>query len=257
MRAGRRAFTALTLGAAVGLLVASAWFFTRPLMYSSTVVVELSPSAPVVELSPTGPTIDELTVDTDAALATSEAVAAGVAEALGVSRSAMGEPVSVRARQLSRVLEITYTTPEPGESAREGATAAADVFLDLRDRLVIQPVRDYLDEIAAGTIDAQDENEGQVQADENGDVPVSRGQAALESRLQRALREQVALQGPGTVIVAASTPEARRGTLDVVLMSGAGLGAIAGFGVGLIWEAHVRRRAVPLDDSTAPALVDA
>lgn len=259
MRAGRLAFTALAVGAMVGLLVAGVWFLTRPPMYSSTVVLELSPAAPVVDLAPTGPTVDELTVDTDAGLATSDLVAARVAEALGEPASAAGDPVSVRARQLSRVLEITYTTAEPGERAREGAAASAEVFLELRDQLVIQPVRDYLTTIAAGTIEFQDENEGQVQADEQGDVTVSRGQAALENRLQRALREQVALPGPGTVIAAASAPEARRGTVDVVLMSGAGLGAIIGFGVGLVWEARRRREATPGAEvgERLPALVDA
>jgi hypothetical protein len=46
----------------------------------------------------------------------------------------------------------------------------------------------------------------------------------------------------GTVVASASTPDVRRGTIDVVLMSGAGLGALIGFGIGLLWERRALRR---------------
>ena len=48
---------------------------------------------------------------------------------------------------------------------------------------------------------------------------------------------------PGLVLQSATLPTARRGTVDVMLVSGAFIGALLGFGVGLALERRRRRRA--------------
>ncbi len=247
LRAGRLAFVSLLVGAVVGGLVSLAWLETRPLSYDSTVALELSPVAPLVDLNPTGPVINEVTVDTDATLAVSEGVAKAVAATTGLELDEVARHLSVRARPLSRVLEVTYTTTISPDAAREGATAAAESFLDLRDRLVIDPVRQYLAEISEQTITVQNQNENvRAETDAAGTVSVSQGQAALERRLERAQRFQVELPVAGTVVAAASAPSARRGTVDVVLVTGVSLGALLGFAAGLAWE--WRRRSARRSD---------
>jgi hypothetical protein len=55
----------------------------------------------------------------------------------------------VSARNLTRVVEITYTSATP--AGRAGANSAADGLLTARQHLVIQPVQDYLNEVAKRT----------------------------------------------------------------------------------------------------------
>jgi hypothetical protein len=259
LRAGKLAFLGLLVGAVLGGVVSLAWFETRPLTYASTVALELSPVAPLVDLNPTGPRIDEVTVDTDATLAVSEGVAETVAATTGLELDEVARHLSVRARPLSRVLEVTYTTTISADAAREGATAAAESFLDLRDRLVIDPVRQYLADVSEQTISVQNQNEdARAEAEKADDVTVSQGQAALERRLERAQRFEVELPVAGTVVAAASAPSARRGTVDVVLVTGAGLGALLGFAFGLAWESRRRRAGLAPDARhiTSPLAAD-
>ena len=127
-------------------------------------------------------------------------VVAAVSSAVGRDEGDVRSALSVRARPLSRVLEITYTTTASADAAREGVTAAAEAYLDLREKLIIEPVRAYV----GGVVKATDK----VQADStiDGDL-ISRGQAALERRLQRAEAYEIDLPLPGTVIASASVPD--------------------------------------------------
>lgn len=242
MRAGRRAAVGVLVGAVLGTAFAGAWYLSRPVEYSSTVALELSAVAPLVDLNPVGATIDEVTVDTDAGLAASDQVVDAVAEETGLAPERVRDRIVVRARPLSRILEITYTTSASPDSARDGATSAAEALLDQREQLIVEPVRAYLSSVERATVDVQNHNEDKLSGDSAvGGVTVSRGQAALETRLERAQRYQVRLPQAGTVVASASTPDVRRGTIDVILMSGAGLGALLGFGVGLLWERRADR----------------
>lgn len=257
MRAGRRAAVAALVGALVGLTIAGLLYASRPMQYSSTVALELTSVAPLVDLNPTGPRIDDVTIDTDAVVTAADPVVVAVASAVGRDREQVRSALSVRARPLSRVLEITYTTTASPDAARDGVTAAAEAYLDLREKLIIAPVRTYVGDVVAATDAVQ--SDSRLLGEE-----VSRGQAALERRLERAEAYEIDLPVPGLVIASASVPTARRGIVDVTLMSGALLGALLGFGVGLLWERRSARRRhhhthVPATADVEPAreLVDA
>jgi hypothetical protein len=235
MRAGRRAAVATVIGALVGLAVTSALYLGRPVQYASTVALELTSVAPLVDLNPTGPRLDDVTIDTDAVVTTADPVVDAVAAAVGSDPEDVRSALTVRARPLSRVLEVTYTTTASPDAAREGVTAAAEAYLDLREKLIIDPVRSYV----SGVVKATDT----VQSDSTivGDQ-ISRGQAGLELRLERAEAYEINLPLPGAVVASASSPTARRGVVDVALMSGAMLGALLGFVIGLGWERRASHR---------------
>ena len=174
MRAGARAAVGVVIGAVVGLTVAGALYLSRPVQYSSTVALELTTVTPLVDLNPTGPKIDAVTIDTDAVITASDPVVEAVASASGRDADDVRGALSVRARPLSRVLEITYTTTASAEAAREGVTSAAEAYLDLRERLIIDPVRGYV----AGVVSETD----QIQQDDlSQDDTLSGGQVALEN----------------------------------------------------------------------------
>lgn len=256
MRAGRRAAVGALVGALVGLAVTGALYMSRPVQYSSTVALELTSVAPLVDLNPTGAQIDDITIDTDAVVTAADPVVDAVSAAVGRDPEDVRTALSVRARPLSRVLEITYTTTASPDAAREGVTAAAESYLDLREKLIIEPVRAYV----GGVVKATDRVQAESTID--GDL-ISRGQAALEKRLQRAEAFEIDLPLPGTVIASASVPTARRGIVDVTLMSGALLGALVGFAAGLVWERRSPRRrdhehlTAPQPSEAARELVDA
>ena len=74
-----------------------------------------------------------------------------------------------------------------------------------------------------------------------GEFPhLTRGQAPWRTASRRAEAYEVAGARPGSVLASASLPDARRGTIDVTLMSGALVGALVGFGVGLALGASDR-----------------
>ena len=220
-----------------------------PVHYASTVTLELTAVAPLVDLNPSGARVDELTVDTDALVVESDAVVEAVAEALGGTPGSVRESLSVDARPLTRVLEITYTTTESAEAAREGAAIAAESYLDLREELIIEPVRAYLSGIATAT----DELEATAPKDGN----VTKGDTALEARRRAAEAHQVVLAGPGSVLQSATAPIEGRGGLAVVLASYAAVGGLLGFGAGLFAEHRERQRALHRGRSLPTGHLDA
>jgi hypothetical protein len=232
LRAGRRALALMLVGGLVGAAVALGWYVSRPLQYSSTIALELSSVTAAVDLNPTGPQLHPVTVDTDALIMVSDDVATAVARTVGGTPEQTRADLSVRARPQSRVLEITYTTEVSDRAAREGVTSAAEAYLDQRERLIIDPVRTYVGGIIDGTAEIQTEDPASGET-------VAHGQTALENRLERAQAYQIRLPQPGLVVASATEPAGRRGTFNVVVVSGALLGALLGFGAGLAWE-HVR-----------------
>lgn len=246
MRAGRRAAVGALVGGLVGLTVTGVLYLSRPVQYSSTVALELSSVTPLVDLNPTGPRVDAVTIDTDAVMTAADPVVTAVAEAVGRDVGDVRTAMSVRARPSSRILEITYTTTASADAAREGVTAAAEAYLDLREQVIIQPVRTYVDGVVAATNEVQSDP---LLVGEQ----VARGQAALERRLERAEAYEIALPVPGSVMASASLPTARRGVVDVALMSGALLGGLIGFALGLLWERRLHRHHGHLPDPDVPA----
>lgn len=233
-RAARRP---AVVGLLVGLLAGLAVFFLSPAQYRATVAIQLTSVAPIVDLNPAGPRIRAVTIDTDAQLLRADPVVAAVAAAEGRDPADVRASMAVSARPLSEVLELTYTA-DSAEAARDGAATAAAAFLDLRDTTVIAPVRGYLQAVLAAT-----RQPGVVvdDLDVSGLVP---NQSETEASRLRAAITDVELSGPGRVIAAPVLPSgAHRGDVIVPLASGAALGALVGFllGVGRCWVADRRR----------------
>ncbi|MCU0264570.1 MAG: hypothetical protein MUC45_00410 [Actinomycetia bacterium] len=238
-------------GLLVGLLVGLAVYVLSPAQYRTTVAIELSSVAPMVDLNPAGPRIRDVTIDTDAQLLRADEVVAAVATAEGRDPAAVRAGLTVSARPLSQVLELTYAT-DSAAAAQAGAETAAQTFLALREEAVIAPVREYLEASLAATRQPGTEV---GDPDVTGLVP---NPSDTEASRARAAITKVELAGPGRVIAAPPLPTgADRGDVIVPVVSGAALGALVGFlvGVGRCWLADRRgRREPPLPAVDAEAV---
>jgi hypothetical protein len=213
-------------GLVVGLLAGMSFFLVKTPTYSATVAVELSDVTPILDLSPAGPRVKPVTIDTDAQLMAADEVVSVVAQRVGRTRSQARKSMSVSARPLTRVLQLTYTD-RSAAVARAGAQTGAETFLRMRDRVVIEPVRDYLLGIRAATRGVAPEPVNLA------DMGLSE-EPTLEIRRKRALQQQLQLPGPGQVISDARlTADGDRGDPEVPLASGASLGALLGFLIGI------------------------
>lgn len=238
------------VGVLVGLLAGLAVYLLSPAQYRTVVAIQLTPVAPIVDLSPNAPRIRTVTIDTDAQLLRADRVVDAVAKAEGRDPADVSASMQITARPLSEVLELTYTS-DSAEAARAGAATAAATFLELREQTVITPVREYLEATLAATrppavaVDDQDVS---------GLVP---NQSATEASRLRAALTALTLGGPGRVLAAPVLPtQAHRGDAIVPLASGAALGALIGFllGVARSWLAERRRRGrVPAPADLVPA----
>lgn len=233
-------------GMVVGLLAGGAVHLATPATTSATVSVQVTKVAPIVDLNPVAPVIRDLTADTDVQLVTSDEVLRAVAADLGVPTSSARESLTVQARPLTRVLNITYTDASQ-ERASAGAEAAAAAFLLQRERLVIEPVRAYLAAVDTTTREAvpvaEIEEDGLLQdTDESDD---------MESLRRRAVVQELELAGPGRVLEQARiSASGNRGDVEVPVGSGAGLGALVGLGLSL---GAARRRARASRPAVRPA----
>lgn len=214
-------------GAVLGLAVGAGLYWTTPAQFRSTTVVELPQTAAAVDLSRLGRRAQPVTADTEAQILGSDQVVDAVARASGDPKRWVRESVTVTARPSTRILEITYTSRTPA-SATRGADAAVDAFLDVRDRLIVAPVEDYLSAVGERT-DAPARSDVLATDDRAGSA-----EFRVEGWRERAVQELLALPGPGVVLERARpTSSAYRGDAEVPMASGACLGALLGLGVGL------------------------
>ena len=157
----------------------------------------------------------------------SDDVVSSVARASGDPEQWARTAIAVSARNLTRVVEITYTSATPA-GARAGANSAADGLLTARQRLVIQPVEDYLNEVAKRTetpLDAEVVNP---------DDRFGTAEFRVENWRDRALAARLQLPDAGTVLQRATTSSgAQRGPMEVPLTSGAALGALVAVLLGI------------------------
>jgi capsular polysaccharide biosynthesis protein len=214
-------------GALLGLVLGGWFYWATPAKFSATSVVELTAVSPTIDLGAIRGRPKLESVDTDANMLASDDVVSSVARASGDPEQWARTAIAVSARNLTRVVEITYTSATPA-GARAGANSAADGLLAARQRLVIQPVEDYLNEVAKRTetpLDAEVVNP---------DDRFGTAEFRVENWRDRALAARLQLPDAGTVLQRATTSSgAQRGPMEVPLTSGAALGALVAVLLGI------------------------
>ena len=129
----------------LGLRLGIAWLVTTPKIFEATVALELTSVAPQVNISSVGARPDPVTIDTDAQIVTSDAVVNAVTQTPPeTTQQTSGRTSSVSARPLTQVMTITYTSRLPAQRRVDGAIHAARAFLAEKERLIVEPVRNYL-----------------------------------------------------------------------------------------------------------------
>ena len=181
------------VGGLLGLIAGTGIYYGTPPAYTATSVVELASVSPVIDLSPTAAKLQVFTVDSDAQIVADGQVVSAIAEITKQSTSLVSRSLSISARQLTRVIQISYTASSPA-TATAGAQAAADAFLAERKRLILAPVENYLAEVFAKT-----ETPQRTAALTTEDL-TSRAQSRVEGWRQRAIAAQLQSKGAGTVL---------------------------------------------------------
>jgi hypothetical protein len=223
------------VGCLLGLLVGVGLHVTKPPTYTATAAVELTKIAPSLDLSPIAPPADFLTVDTDAQMVETDEVISAVAKAAGQSTAQVRTSLAVSARQLTRVLLISYTTSS-ADDAVKGAQQAAETFLAERQKLIVEPLQDYLAEVRSLTASPKLSVETTTQ-----DL-TGKAQSRVEGFRQRAMNARLQISGAGTILQAARVSSAaNRGNPEIPIVTGLCTGGLLGLGFGL--ALHYRRRA--------------
>jgi hypothetical protein len=224
------------VGALVGLVLGGGVYWKTTPDYTATAVVELTSVTPAVDLGGVRGRPQVESVDTDAQMLASDEVVAAVAKSSGDSEQWAQGSLGVTARNLTRVLEITYTSRSP-KGATAGANSAADGLLAIRQRLVIKPIDDYLDAVAKQT---------EIPLDAAVLDPADRVGTAefrVESWRDRALSARLQVPDSGSVLqLAQGNPAPQRGGIEVPLTSGVATGALLGLLLGMAgWRLRARR----------------
>jgi hypothetical protein len=221
-------------GGLLGLVVGIGVYVETPPTYTATSVVELASVAPVIDLSPTAAKPQLFTIDSDVQVVSDAQVVGSVGSITGQPAAQVRRSLTVSARQLTRVLQISYSASNPAV-ATAGAQEAAVAFLLERDRLVVKPVQAYLADVFART------ESPQKSAALTTEDFTSRAQSRVEGWRQRAISAQLQDEGAGSVLERARVRTGGdRGDIEVPLVTGAGLGALLGVCVALL-RGQVRR----------------
>jgi len=226
------------VGALLGLIAGVGFYFETPPEYTATSVVELASVSPVIDLSPNAAKAEPFTIDSDAQLVADAQVVAAVADVTGQSSAGVRRSLSVSARQLTRVLQISYTASSPA-MASAGAQRAAEALLSERKRLLLAPVQDYLANVLVKTEAPQ--KSPQQSAELTTEGLFTSAQTRVEGMRQRAIAAQLQSKGEGTVLERARVRAgADRGDIEVPVVTGACLGALFGVAFALA-RGQVRR----------------
>lgn len=221
----------MLVGAVLGLAVGAGVLLAAPPLSQATAVLEVTPVSPELNLS--GGQVGTISIDTDAQLLLSDAVVQAVAEAAGQEVGRARRSLSLTAPNLTRVLRITYKDTSE-QAAQAGAQAAAEALLEARDRFILQPVRAALEGLDR-PIEVLDPTQP---------VSASGVVAASTERQQALVAAQLAVVGPGEVLVAAAATKPERQNPEVLLGSGLATGGLVGLAVG-IWRQRSRSERGP------------
>lgn len=236
-RLGRLALPAV-LGALLGLVAGLGVHQLTPPTYTAQVRVELAGLRDQMDLNPVGSRGQLVSVDTDAQLATSDAVVLAVAAQQQRPVRTVRASLVVTARPVSRILVLSYTA-RSAQAAQEGAALAADRFLEERERLYVTPHRVFLDEVSR-TTEAIDPRFDLAAA--SGSVP------GRESLRRRAFVRELDLVESGRVVGEQRlTAAGDRGDIEVPLTSGAATGALLAVLLVLLLDLRRGMRAPPAD----------
>lgn len=247
----RRHWLVLALGTLIGLVGAAGWHAQQPPTYTSTASVLLTPVPGFVDTDPSGRAPRSVTIDTDAQLAVSSTTVAAVARTTGDAPAAVAAGLNMSAPALTRVLRLSYTSPQPSK-AQLGATAAA--------RSLIASRREFLGAVQLDQIARLQLEVGRRAADLE---QLEAGGASLERRREaqdqlgtlrtRLIDLYAARSDPGEVLEAARPPTAADPTdPEVALATGALLGLCFALGLAWLFAARQRRRAANRSSTRAP-----
>jgi hypothetical protein len=226
-------------GGLLGLIAGLGFYLQTPPAYTATAVVELASVSPVIDLSPTAAKAQPFTIDSDAQLVVDGQVVSAIAAVTGQQPTTVRRSLSVSARQLTRILQITYTAATP-ETATAGAQQAAEALLGERKRLLVQPVQDYLTAVLVKTEVPQKSITRSSTTLSTADLS-SRAQSRVEGLRDRAIGAQLQSKGEGSVLERARVRTgADRGDVEVPVVTGACLGALFGVAVAIA-RGHVKR----------------
>ena len=221
----RAAVPAVAVGLLLGLGVGALQHVSTPAEQTATVTLELSAVSPLLDLSPSALSGRPVAVDTDAQILLGDQVVDPVAQVAGRTSEQVRTDLSATARPLTRVLDLHFRSSDTG-SALAGAGKAAETFLDVRQRLVLEPTLEFLEQVASAPLNTTEQSDEPL-VDLEGDL--SQGRLSQEDRAAA-----LALQLPsaGTVLQAPRMTEADdRGDPEIPLTSGAALGGLLGFGL--------------------------
>lgn len=216
------------VGGLLGLMAGVGVYAATPPSYTATAVVELASVSPVIDLSPTAAKPMLFTIDSDAQIVADGQVIAAISGITKQPPAEVRRSLSVSARQLTRVLQITYTAPSQ-LVATAGAQGAADAFLAERTRLVLDPVQGYLAEVFIQT-----ESPLKSATLATADL-LSSAQSRVEGWRQRAIAAQLQSKGAGKVLERARVRAGGdKGDAEVPVVTGLCVGALLGVGVALV-----------------------
>jgi capsular polysaccharide biosynthesis protein len=253
---GRQKWLVIGL-AAVTLIAALVWSFTRPAVYTSTTSVLVKPTA----LNPAGsiPLASTINMSTEEQVVRSQAVAALAAKSAGIASTDVSAHVSATFPLDSQVLMISYSA-STAEDAQAGAAAVADGYLAYRKQ---QAISDAADAVAAANLQIKAlQSQADAAAKQAASLkPGSSEQAAAANQVAQ-LNGRIAIWqnsasvinlqaiNPGTVLVPAnlpSSPSSPNHRKDAV--AGLILGLILGIAAALLRDGARRHRA----DQLVPA----
>ena len=221
----RRGWRLVGLGAVVGAIAGVVWLFATPKTYEATVALELTSVAPQVNITSVGARPDPVTIDTDAQIVMSDAVVDAVTRTTSRDRTDVRNSLDVSALPLTRVMHITYSA-DSAPGAIDGASSAATAFLGEKERLIIEPVRSYLQSI--------ENQEAQVSGADGSLRQSTPDLWELEALRQSATAAEIRLQGAGEILEAARiTAAGERGDAEVPVVTGIALGALLGLVVAI------------------------
>jgi hypothetical protein len=222
-------------GGLLGLILGAGIYFATPPTYTATAVVELAALSPVIDLSPTAGKLQPFTVDSDVQLVVDGQVVSAISGITRQEPAQIRRSLTVSARQLTRVLQITYRAATPA-MATAGAQGAADAFLAERDRLVVKPVGDYLTQVLLKT-----ESPQKSAATLTTEGLTTRAQSRVEGLRARAIAAELQSKGAGNVLERARVRAGGdRGDVEIPVVTGAGLGVLIGVAAAMI-RAEVKK----------------